>query len=333
MFLTNRFFYNADNIGNGGGAGDGTITTELKPAAAIELPDDIKTELAELRALKQSIASKTPEKTPEEIQRENELEKVNFRKYAVEEKLMTNDDFSAYENVSKKTDRDLVYEKYTTEQKEDNPEITPEEIKENFESEYKLNSDNEKAKARGEQKIAKEAKELKTPFTSKYSQAENSYKELKSVAAKNPEFNAFIDEVIKENTPEKVSLLKLKEGEEEIPIETELTDDQRKEITKLFKTAKVFRDYLDSDGKQDQLKAKIAKKIDGFLKINNFEKVATKSFETGKGIGIKKGSNIGAENPFGLVRDINTPTKEQKLSANAAVDKNQVELREKIGSN
>jgi hypothetical protein len=331
MFCTSRFYYSPEDLGAGGNPSDGGETsTVTKPAAAVELPADIKTELEQLRAFKQAATTREPEKTPDQIQRENELERVNFRKFAVEEKLMKDEDFSGYESVTKKADADLVYDKFAAEQKEDDPTLTPEQIRENFDNEYKLNSDNEKAKVRGEQKIAREAKELRNPFTSKYTEAENSYKERKSLTAQLPKFEAFIDEVIKENTPEKLVLFKAKEGEEEVPIETELSEDQRKEISKLFKNPKNFRDYADSGDKKDDLKTKIAKKITGYLKINNFEKVAEKSFETGKGIGLKKGSTVGSTNPFALIRDINTPTREQKVSAQQAVNDNQTELRDKV---
>lgn len=296
MYLFPHFFYNSDggeggsNAGGDGGNGNTDVV----------IPENIQKELEELRAYKQSILEKEPTKTPEQIAKEAEIEKVNFRKYSVENDLMKDDDFNAFDTLSKKQSRDLVYEKFAKEQLEDNPEITDDEIKDAFESEYKLNELNEKAKARGLARLEKEASEIKNPIETAYKNAKTRYDEDKSISAQAPAFKKFIDNLIAENTPDKLTLGKTKDGEEEVSIEVELTKADREELAKTFTSAKAFRAFLDGKDKPEEVKANLVKKINGFLKQKYFDTALSKSFETGHGRGVKKGSNVGANNPFAL---------------------------------
>ena len=110
MVLFPRFIYD-DNAGeSGAGASDATIQNQ---STDVVIPEDIQKELAELRAFKQAIAEKEPEKTPEQVAKEAEIEKANFRKYAIEKDLLKDDDFSKFDTVSKKAEHDLVFEKFS----------------------------------------------------------------------------------------------------------------------------------------------------------------------------------------------------------------------------
>lgn len=325
MILFPRFFYddNAGETGTGAGGGETATPTE------VAIPEDIQKELAELRAYKESILSREPEKTPEQIAKEVELEKVNFRKYAVEKDLMKDDDFSRFDTVTKKAERDLVFEKFSAEQKEDNPEITEDELKEAFEYEYKLNSDNEKTKARGMARLQKEAAEIKNPLETTYKTAKTQYDEDKAIEKQVAPFKKFMDELIAENTPEKLSLYKAKDGEEEITIDVDLSKSDREELTKLFLTPKNFRSFLDSNGKLDEIKPTLAKKINGFLKQKYFETALSKSFETGHGRGVLKGSNVGANQPFAVVKG-GGQSQENIKNADQEIAESQTRVRSKI---
>lgn len=298
MLIFPRLFY--DNDGGEGGSnagGEGASNTE------VVIPEDIQRELSELRAYKESILNKEPEKTPEQVAKEAELEKVNFRKYAVENDLMKDDDFNSFDTISKRKDHDLVFERFSKEQQEDNPEITDDEIKEAFETEYKLNSENEKAKARGMARLQKEASEIKNPYETAYKSAKTRYDEDRSIEAQVPAYKKFVDDLIKESAPDKLTLFKAKDGEEEISIDVDLTKEDRDELAKTFINPKTFRSFLDGKEKLGDVKATLAKKINGFLKQKYFDTALSSSFEKGMGRGTLKGSSVGANNPFALVKN------------------------------
>jgi hypothetical protein len=293
--------------GNDNGGNQGTGEGASAAAAAPGMSEADLKELQELRAFKQSIVEKEPTKTPEELQKLAEQEKGAFIKYSVDEGLMKVDDFHTYENLKSTADRDLVYKNWLTNWKEENPDVDPEDIqsraKADFEDEYKLNSTNEKAKARGEARLAKEAAEVRNPLQSAYEKSQESFKTYKAVQENFPKFNKFMDDLIKEAVPEQIAF-KTKEGEDDIVIEgAKVTEEDRKEILATFKTEKAYLNYIKNLDKPEEVKMALAKKIDGFLKVKYFDQVNAKTAETFKGIGLKQGSAVGASQPFGVIKD------------------------------
>ncbi len=300
-------FYDGD--AGDGGAGSGAATVE----AEVFTPE-LKQELETLRAFQKTITEKEPDRTPEQLQREQELEKVNFRKFSVDNELMKNDDFDKFETVRSKKDEDLVFEDFATEWEKDNPDADPrtkeEEKRAAFETQYHIKSDVKTLKDRGQKLISQEAAAIRNPLETTYKTAKSRYDEENMIKGEVKGYNEFIDSVIKENTPEKLvvktSVKSGKEGEAdtELDVDVDLTEDQRKEIEKLFKNIKTFHAYVNDKDKRDELKAKIAKKINGYIKENMFDKAIQRAVELGHGNGMAKGSNVGAGQPFGIIRDM-----------------------------
>lgn len=324
MAFKSTFYFNDGGANGGGGAAPDAVVD--KP----QIPEDIQKELTELRAFKEQTVNKTQDKTPDQLSKEQEIEKAEFLKYSAENDLLKIDEYNQYESLKSKADRDLVFEKFSTEikeelteeLKEENPDISDaeieEKVKERFESEYPVNSKNQKTKERAERKLARDAKELKNPLESKYSTAKERFTEAKDIVSKIPEFNKAIDEIIKESTPEKI-VVKTKDGEQEIDIEVELTKEQRSEIEKLFKSEKVFGRYYNSDEKEKgTFKEKVQKKIEGYIKANTFDSAVAKGFEAGKKIGTNQGSNVGANNPFPLKEGQKQETKVVSIDESTA---------------
>lgn len=310
MFLP-RFYFTDGASDNGGGGSDNN-----SPAPVIDQPAPLITE-EELKGygldrdqFKALLQSHKENSIPaEQKQKEEQLRKADLIKFAAENDLMKVEDFNTYESLKSKSDRDLRFDTYLKEWKEENPDITDadeitSQAKIDFETEYKLNSDNAKQRERGEARLAKEAAELRNPYTSKYEQAQSSYQERKAMEGKLPEFNKFIDTLIEKCTPEKLSISKVKDGEEEVGIEVELTAADRKELAEKFRTPKTFLAYS-KETDPAKLEPAITKKINGFLKEKYFDNVVSKTFELGKGRGVVKGSNIGAEQPFSVIRGNN----------------------------
>lgn len=349
MNLLPRKFYDVVLPENGGGASD--IQTEEIPAAQAahieDIPEAPQTEVKaqilsddELKgfgfdsaeALKNFLKEQKDKNAPDEEKQEKEnLDKANFIKFSAENKLLKVDEYNQYETLKSKSDTDLVFEKFKAEYKEDHPEFENEDelkeaAKEEFDYEYKINSQSEAAKKRGEAKLAKEAKELRSPFESKVNDARSQYDDNKKIRDNYPKFEKFVDESIIKNTPDKFVAFKAKEGEEEIDIEIELTKEDREAIAKAFKTPKTYQ--LFSQGKPEEIQAKIDSKIQGWVKANKSEQIAARSYEIGKGISLKEGSKVGAQNPFPLSKSgasdsssVDTETLEQSNARLAEIRK------------
>jgi hypothetical protein len=336
-----RIFYFPDGgegaEGGGNSTDTATTTTTDKPVDSIltaaelkeyglENADQLKT------ILRQHKESNIPAAEKEKQEQER---KADFISFAAKNGHMKVEEINAYESVKSKADRDLVFEKHLQQFKEDNPEITdPEELttqaRADFESEYKLTSDNEKQKNRGEARMKKEAEELRSPHTSKYEKTQSAYQERKALEGKLPEFNKAITALIEKCTPEKLTLSKIKEGDTELPIEVELSKKERDEIIKTFVTPKMYREFAENEKDLSKFEAKATQKINGFLREKYFDEVVSKSYEKGKGVGTGQGSNVGAEQPYAIVRNMSIPSTEGKQSADKEVMDNEVEIRRKI---
>jgi hypothetical protein len=344
MFHLPRFFYeDGSNDGSGGNPDGGPATKDqklvntnvdvLKPLFSEE---EIKGfGFDNVDQLKQHLQKNKENLVPDEVKKKNaEVEKADFLKVSAEEGLMNVDEFTSYEALNKKSDRELVYEKYYTEFKVDNPEATDELIRTEFDSEYKLGDTNEKAKLRGESRLKKEAEEIRSPLTGKFTAAKTFVDNYRLSKKEEPVFIKFIDDLVTELTPETFNIAKAKDetkdDEDEIDIPVKITKEQREEISKLFKNPKYFAAFLENKDKlKETLTPGLTKKITSIIKQNNFDTAISYAFKEGKGIGRKKGSNIGAEQPFGIVRNLKQPVINQ--SAADELDASDRALRQKHG--
>lgn len=259
-----------------------------------------------IEALKEKLAGKKEEKvlTAEEKEKQDAIYEAKLQQFAVENGEMKLDDFHQLKTLKSKQDAELVFENYLEDWKAENPEVTEDiEIaaKLDFEKEYKLNSENEKIKNKGVARLAKEAAEYRSPLESSYNKAKESFDRITEVSQTLPKFKESIKQMIDAAVPEKKEYFKAKDGDEEIPIELELTPEDRKEIqeklTKKFETLENY--YLSvKDGKEAEVKEALSDYaetlIERKLKAAGIEKVAATFFERGK----SKGSNIGAKNSF-----------------------------------
>lgn len=320
MFLSQKFIYNED-ASEGSGAADTPVVNQpfFSADEAKQFGFDNKETFTEF--IRQQKEASKPDA---EKQKQAEVEKANFLKYSTENDLLKIDEYNQYESLNGKQDKDLIYDKFVKEFKEDNPDIEGNEIEEEaknaFDNEYKLNSKNEKVKTRGEARLKKEAEDLRLPYKSKYETASTNFKEYQQVQKTYPEFNKFIDDVISEKTPDKFSFKVDDDIDEknkaEIPVEIDLTKEQRKELETIFKSPKYYNSYTKGE-KRDELKAAISKKIEGFIKANNFDAAVKQSYKTAAGIYVKKGSNVGAENLFGVSK--NTPSGAPVIDINETI--------------
>jgi len=312
MVFKSRFYYNdGANEGGGGDSGEGSQSNENNDTPQIpeeiqrqlEEANQLKAELEELRAFR-AANTKEPEKSAEEIAKEQEIEKVNFRKFAVENDYAKDEDFVQFETLQQKKDAELVFENYLKDFKDENPDITDEKelreaAEEDFNKTYKLTSDNEKAKEKGLAKLAKEAAEIRTPYSSKIEKAKGEYNTKKELASTyEKKFIPFTEEV-KKSIPSKVVYSKMKDGETEVSFDIEVTEDDIKEVEEKFlKNHKTF--YQFKEGKPDEVKSKLSAKIESYLIAKKRDEGNKKIADYFEGRGVEKGSTTGADSSFAM---------------------------------
>jgi hypothetical protein len=290
------------------------------PEKKEEVPpvDPVKEMLKELGvdsmdALKERLKPKEDKpESPEEKEKRENLYRAEMQKYAVENDLMKPGEFTKLEAIKAKDDRSLVYESWLPAWKEENPDVKPEDVdrqaKEDFENEYRLNSENEKTKARGLAKIEKEAKEMRTPLESSYNRVKQDFDEDRTVKNDLPDFNKKVAGFVQENIPAKVKLFETKDGEDAVAVEIELTDEQRKDIyqrvSKKISNSSTYQLYKKGDLKQIQELAKREAEATIWAehRESGLQKIAETFLKRGDEKGYKRGS-IGAKNPFPLVGD------------------------------
>jgi len=247
--------------------------------------------------------SKETQKTDADKEKDQIIAEANMMRFAAERDLIT-DDLKNYKSLQAKTDRDLVYEGYLSEWKEENPDITDEteiavSAKKDFEHAYKLDSENAKAKTKGEAKLAKEASEIRKPSTEAWKTVNQSFSEATQTFEKNKQFKSIVKDITTKAIPDKLTL-KLKDGETELPLDVAVEKEIRDEVEKMFGGEKGFVKYLVHEGTPEEFSKILQSKIDAFVESKANKAAVQKAFELGIGIGTKKGSTVGAENLFGL---------------------------------
>ena len=295
----------------------GGASTETK--VETPAPDPIADFLKELGveskdALMERLKPKDQDKveSPEEREKRENLYRVEMQKYAVEQGLMKPDEFTKLEVLKAKDKQAMVFESWLPTWKAENPDVDPADAdmkaREDFESEYHLNSTNEKTKARGLAKIEKEANEMLSPLESSYTKVKTEFDEDRSIKNDLPGYNKSMAGFIQENIPEKVKLFETKDGEDTVPVEIELTADQRKaiyaKVDKKLRNASTFQLYKKNDLTQlaDMAKREAQAEIWNEHREAGLRKIAETFLKRGDDKGYKRGS-VGAKNPFPLVQD------------------------------
>jgi hypothetical protein len=352
MFFNPKFFY-TDNVSEGGAAAEVSTqtdtpaivekATETTPDTPPAIPQDVLKELEDLRAFKKTV-SESQSKTAEQLQKEADIEKAELIKYSAENNLMKVDDFSRYETSKQRQDRELVFENFSKEWKEDNKDATDEDVTEAFDYAFHLSSENEKLKAKGEKLIAKEAKELRQPLETSYNNAKERYTGEKQLRADYPNFQKYLTEAINSSLPDKIKVGEREIGEEnakeKVAIDIDLTKDEKKEIfdavQKELSKPEVFLIWKEQtkDGKNEMLQKMVTKESKYLINEKKqavvFEKTADEFYARGKTIGTKSGSTVGATNPFAMVKNKGFQNPQPVKDAHTIVSKADMELRQKI---
>ena len=284
------------------------------PAPSNDAPtDDIVALKAELELLKKEKLERDSNKelSPEEKQKEQEIYEAELINYAVKEGKMKLEDFDKYKEVSKANDADLVFNEFKKEFKEDNPDIDDEdfedEARREFENKTGLNSDNEKVKARAEARIKKQAEEIRNPLKMPYETTRKQFEEERDLKKTFPDFSKKIEGLSQEFIPSKYEFFKTKDGDEDVLVDLDITDADKKEIadtvSKEMTNPEIYLLY--KQGKLEEIRDIAKRKADNLVfeksKAQGLQKIAS-VFET-RG---KAKASIGAKNSFALNQSKNS---------------------------
>lgn len=241
----------------------------------------------------------------EEQDKADELYEANLRKFAIEKDLMKSDNFDQLKTLKSKQDADLVFEGYLADWKEENPDVETEEdilemAKSDFEKEYKLNSDKESVKAKGIAKLAKAAAEIRNPLEESFNDAKGQFDEHTDIVTNFPKYVKGIEGIVTSVVPEKIEWFKTKDGEEDIPVEIDFPEDDRKEIidkvTKRMQSPETYK--LFKEGKLEEIKERVEEYSEYLVNKKSKQIGNEKVAEIFLKRGVAKGSTTGAVNSF-----------------------------------
>ena len=258
------------------------------------LPEDVAKELEELRAYKKQY-SQQAEETPEQKAEREKQYQTQLHTFAFEKGLYNAEDLGKLESLKSQADTDIVYSNFKENFKTINPAATEEEMKDAFNSHYHVDSENEHLKKLGENRLAAEAANYRTPFQSKFDSAQKEFEIQRGIDAKVPEFDNFLKKVIKDHSPENWAVFKAKDGEEEIPVNFQLSETDREAAYKQLRQSDNFALFLKDPKQAEEL---LQKQAEAIHRLTHNDKINKAIFDSGVSRGTKKGSTTGAENAF-----------------------------------
>jgi hypothetical protein len=313
-------------------------------SGSLEKPDPIAELLKEhnlgsIDELKEFLTEKSKKpadpETPEQIKKREDLYQANLVAFGVEKGIIKLEDVTKLETLKAKSDKDLVFESFAAEVrdeveekvKKENPLATADEIqekiKEAFNEAYPVDSDNQKAKARAERKLLKEAKEIRQPLESSLTKVKADYDEHLSIQKEFPLYSKSITKMVTEAIPKNVSFFTTKDGDEDVPVVIEVSEADQKEILASLSAAMegVETFSLYKSGKSEEIKKMIQDRTEYHLWKKYGDVGKQKIAETFLSRGRKQGSTVGAENSFETNQAQNKggSTKQTQASAEAQV--------------
>lgn len=255
-------------------------------------------------------SSKKLPKTDEEKKKEADLYASNLNSYAIQEGLMKLEDINKLNKLTAEDDEVLVFEQFADEIREEILEDMPEDaseqqiedrIKEEFDKAYPLGSSNKKARERAEARLKKAADEIRQPLQSSFNSAKQKYDDELSVRNEYPQYQKAMKSVLDSSVPNKFTFYQGKEGDEEVSVDIEVTEEVRNEILDTVRKNIVDKPetfLAHKKGQKEDLKKAVEENVEYLLwkKLNQEGK--KQMHEKLVSLGKKAGSNTGADNSF-----------------------------------
>jgi hypothetical protein len=245
--------------------------------------------------LKAKLNPAVPESDEQRAQKA-EVYNANLAKFAIEQKVFTNNDWLGYHNMMKMPDNDLVFKDFEASYKElnkdrqvdGNPDpVTSEEIKDKFNELYHLDSETKALKDLGEKNIKVRADAIKGPLQQKYDDIKAEFDQDVKERQAIPGFEAMMKDVLQKSIPDK---WEFGEGEEKVTFD--LTKADKKAIEKSLIDeigTKEFSEFVKGNGTPEQ-RERIARAVEKELVFRHYKDVERTAYSVGKDAGKKIGA-------------------------------------------
>lgn len=241
--------------------------------------------------------------TEEQKAEQNELYNANLAKFAVENKVFTNNEWLEYHNIQKMPDADLVYKDFELAYKEANKDrknddgadpVTDDEIRDKFNELFHIDSESKALKEQGEKNIALRAATIKEPLKDKFEGIKEAYDSEQAQRQALPGFKTFFQDVLKTSIPDKLTF-----GEGDKQVNVDLSDLNKDEFERTIFSEignNEFKSYMEGKGTPEQ-QARIKRAIEKELFYQKREDIAKLNYDSGVSAGTKAGAQ-GSQHRF-----------------------------------
>lgn len=270
--------------------------------------------------------------TPEQAKAKEEQYTANLLNFATKEKLFNATDFATLQNLKQTSDNDLAFNYFSDQYKEINKDrhiegvvspVTDEEIKEAFNQQYHINSEDAGLKAIGEKQIKTTAEAKRGDLEAKFNDAKATYDDFAYREKNSTPFINFVNKTVTSSIPAQLEF----EGKNDTKIVYNIKDVDVKELEKIFVNDKAFDDYL-ANGESQSAKDYIAKTVEVYLWNKNKDAILKTVRDTSYDAG-QKSAKVGATAPFDSGKKPNQP---QNGSGNALTQAELDKLKGSFGS-
>jgi hypothetical protein len=274
----------------------------------------------------------TKQDTPEEKAAKEEQYTANLLNFATKEKLFNATDFATLQNLKQTPDTDLALNVFSEQYKELNKDrqvegvanpVTDDEIKEAFNLQYHINSEDPALKSIGEKQIKNVADGKRSDLEAKFTEAKLTYDDYAYREKNSAPFISFINKTVTGSIPAQLEF----EGKNDTKIVYNIKDVDVKELEKIFVNDKAFDDYL-ANGESQSAKDYIAKTVEVYLWNKNKDAILKTVRDTSYDAG-QKAAKVGATAPFDSGK---TPPPPKSGTGNEHTPAELAKLKESFGS-
>lgn len=251
--------------------------------------------------------------------------------FAIKEGFLANKDISEIESIKGLEDQDIALRDFAAEYRADNKgrkdettgeldPVTEEEITEEFNKFYHIDSSNNTLRGKGEKMMKQVAEEVRKQSESKLATAKAEFDIVLDKQKNIPLYQKFVQDTISESIPTELTL----GGEGESKVVFKLVNDKGEplydleKIKALFVDNRLFNDFIEGKDLKG-LKAMMSETVTDYIEKENRVAIRNLLLEQGKNAGRKEGSVVGSKVPFETKEAKPVVTSDKELSTEAKV--------------
>lgn len=239
--------------------------------------------------------------TPDQAKAKEEQYTANLLNFATKENMFTASEFATLQNLKHTSDNDLAFNYFSEQYKEINKDrhiegvaspVTEDEIKEAFNQQYHITSEDPGLKSIGEKQIKSAADAKRSDLEAKYNEAKATYDDYAYRDKNSAPFINFVNKTITDSIPTQLKVT----GKDGVEINIPISNVDIKEIEKALVNDKTFEDFL-ANGETAIAKEAISRTVEVYLWSKNKETILNTVRDVSYDAGLKVGK-VGATAPF-----------------------------------